>query len=162
MTLTALLLFLSAVCACYAFDLTGTELRINYAQSTDEASQIFWHWLLKHVRLSSKNAALHNVFEDGSAAVFFDLNDDGIDEIVGTHFASAAAGNGDCMLYILQKDKDKYKKISSGIYFDPSVNIYAQRKKTDGYRNLQVFPVTGGKPVIYSFNKKSGLYEKSK
>lgn len=151
---------MSAVCVCYAFDLTRTELHIKCAKCTDGASQIFWHWLLKHVRLSQKNAAVHNVFEEDSTAIFFDLNDDGTDEIIGTHYASAAAGNGDCLLYILKKDKDKYKKISSEIYFDPSVNIYALRQKTDGWRNIQVFSVTQDKPVVYVFNKKNNLYER--
>lgn len=153
---------MNAACVYCASDLNKTELFLKYAASTDKASQIFWHWLLKYVKLSPKNAALHNVFEYDSAAVFFDLNDDGIDEIIGTHYASATSGNGDCLLYILKKDNSKYKKISSDIYFDPTISIYISPQKNNGYYDLQVFSSLTRKTLTYSFNLQKGLYEKSK
>lgn len=151
---------MSAVSVSYAFDLTKTQLHIKCAQSTDQASQIFWGWLLKHVRLTPKNAALHDVFEQDAAAVFFDLDDDNTDEIIGTHYASAASGRGNCLLYILKKNKNKYKKISTDIYFDPSTQVYALRQKTDGYRNIEVYTINNDNAVVYVFSKEKGAYIK--
>lgn len=130
--------------------------------SESEASQIYWNWLLRYVKLSRVNAALHNVYQKDAKAVFCDLNDDGVDEILGTHFASAKNANGEWLLYVLQKDKNgRYREITGEpVYFDAIHPICIMTKKTGEYRNIQVFNELSDKSVIFVFNPEKGLYFK--
>ena len=119
-------------------------------------------WLLGHVRLTSQQAVIHGVFRDDAAAVFFDLSGNGENEIIGTHYESASAGNGNCLLYILKKENNRYKRISQSIYFDPSTQVYALEHKTNGYRDILVESLFNKNPVVYAYDKDTGMYEKKK
>lgn len=103
---------------------------------------------------------MHGVFRDDAAAVFFDLTGNGENEIIGTHYASAASGNGNCLLYILRNEKGRYKRISESIYFDPSTQVYALDHKTDGYRDILVESLFAKQPIVYAYDKDKGMYEK--
>ena len=65
-------------------------------------------------------------------------------------------------LYVLQKDKNgKYKEITGDtVYFDAKHPICILLKKTDGYRNFQVYSETKDDDVTYVYNKEKGLYYK--
>lgn len=103
---------------------------------------------------------MHGVFKDDAAAVFFDLTGNGENELIGTHYASISAGNGNTLLYILKNENGKYKRISSTIYFDPSTQVYALEHKTNGYRDILVESLFSKTPVIYAYDKNTGMYEK--
>ena len=78
------------------------------------------------------------------------------------NYASARNGNGEWLLYVLQKDKNgKYKEITGDtVYFDAKHPICILLKKTDGYRNFQVYSETKDDDVTYVYNKEKGLYYK--
>lgn len=137
-------------------------MHLKCADRTSLASELFWDWLLEHVRLTAKQAILHGVFRDDAAAVFYDLTGSGENEIIGTHYATMSVGNGDSLLYILENKNGKYKRISDSIYFDPSTQVYALEHKTDGYRDILVESLFSKKPVIYAYDKDKGMYERQK
>lgn len=157
-----MILCFSAAFAGWAFDIPRACLHLEDAKYTDEASEILWAWLLKQIRLSEEYAALHNIYRKDCAAIFYDLNADGEDEILGTHYASALNGNGEWLLYVLQKDKNgKYKEITGQeIYFDVKHPICVLLKKNEGYRNFQVFNNAGNVDFTYVYNKSKRLYFK--
>ena len=158
----SLILCFSAAFAGLAFDLPRACLHLEDSNSSSEASEILWNWILKRIRLSEAYAALHDIYKKDCAAVFFDLNSDGENEILGPHYASARNGNGEWLLYVLQKDKNgKYKEITGDtVYFDAKHPICILLKKTDGYRNFQVYSETKDDDVTYVYNKEKGLYYK--
>lgn len=150
------------LCVTSGFSFNRTCINFQNIDSESEASQVYWDWLLRYVKLSRANAALHNVYQKDAKAVFFDLNDDGIDEILGTHFSSAKNTNGEWLLYVLQKDKNgKYKEITGEpVYFDAIHPVCIMAKKTGEYHNIQVFNELSDKSVIFVFHPEKGLYFK--
>lgn len=156
-----MILCFSAVFAGWAFELQRACLHLEDAKPTDEASAILWHWLLKQIRLSETHAALHDIYARDCAAIFYDLNSDGEDEIIGTHYSTALHGNGECLLYVLKKKDGKYREITGEeVYFDIKHPICILLKKNDGFRNIQVFSDAGNDEVTYVFNKSKGSYYK--
>ena len=162
-----LIILLSAVCATSAFDLKKDDDKVVYsfclqnAKNSDEASVLFWNWLLRHIRLSPKNAALHNIYQQDTVAFFYDLDNDGRREIIGTHYASAIAAAGDFLLYILKYDnesKQKYKLISDYLYFDAFLPIEIIEDKTAGYHKIRVVSQNDYSKKIYAFDKRKGIY----
>lgn len=161
-TVLGLTLCCSVVCAGSAFDIPRACLHFENARYDDEASVILWHWLLKQIRLSERNAALHRIYAQDCAAIFYDLDSDGEDEILGTHASTARNSGGEWLLYVLKKDKDNiYKEITGDtVYFDAAHPVCVMLNKTNGFRNIQVVTGTKDDDITYVFNKQSGLYYK--
>lgn len=134
---------------------------MSKCKNSEEASVLFWNWLLAHTKLTPKNAALHNIYQQDSTAVFYDLNGDGKREILGTHYATATAGMGDCLLYILEYDetkKLKYKKISENLYFDVTLPVEILEDKNAGFSKIKVFSNKDTEYKIFSFDRKKDMY----
>lgn len=160
-------MFLCAVCATSAFDFkkpdssTVFSYNIEDAKNSDEASILFWNWLLKYTKLTPKTASIHNIYQQDSAAFFYDLDDDGKREILGTHYASAVSGMGNCFLYILKFDKDKsskYRIISDDLYFDADSPIEILEEKSGNFHKIRVSSQLNDKEKIFVFDKRKGLY----
>ena len=115
---------------------------------------------MDYVKLTPQQAVIHGVFRDDAAAVFFDLTGNGENELIGTHYASVSSGNGNTLLYILENEKGKYKRISPTIYFNPSTQVYALEHKTDGYRDILVEQLSSKRPIIYAYDRNTGMYER--
>lgn len=117
---------------------------------------------MQHIRLSESHAAIHNIFNKDCVAVFYDINSDGVDEILGTHYASALNGNGECLLYVLQKVGDgEYKEITGEeVYFNVQKPICILLKQRDGYKNFQVYSDSKNDDITYSYNHSKHLYFK--
>ena len=163
-----LIILLSGVCATSAFDLKKDEpvvvasVFLYKAKNSDDASIIFWNWLLKQTKLTARTAAMHNIYQQDTAAVFYDLDDDGKREILGTHHASAIAGAGDCLLYILKPNEtspSKYKLISDDLYFDVYMPLQILEEKSGGYHKILAVSKADGKQKIFAFDRRKNLYE---
>ena len=163
-----LIILLCEVCATLAFEFKKSNetvlssFSLKDYKNTDEASVLFWNWLLKQTKLTPQTAALHNIYQTGSVAKFVDLNKDNSREIIGTHYSSAITGGGDCHLYILRYEKSnpkKYKKISNDIHFDTQSPINILQEETNGYHKITVYSKKENKTKIYSYNKRKDLYE---
>lgn len=163
---TALIIFLSAACTTSGFDFKRQDdeiqsFCITKAKNSDEASILFWNWLMYQTRLTPKTAALHNIYQQDSAAFFYDLDGDGKREILGTHYSSALSGMGDCLLYILkydEKNPSKYKKISDYIYFDAASPLYILEEKSTQYHKIKVHSADDNNIKYFSFDKRKNLY----
>ena len=134
-------------------------------KNSDEASVLFWYWLLNQTRFTPKIAALHNIYQQDTAAVFYDLDDDKTREILGTHYSTAISGMGDCLLYILKFDKDKkskYRLISDDLYFDINYKIEILSEENNGYKKIRVFSKTQSADRIFSYDKKKNMYVEKK
>lgn len=155
-------LYCSAVCAGWAFEIPRSCIHFENARYDDEASVILWHWLLKQIRLSEKHAALHNIYATDCAAVFYDLDSDGEDEILGTHASTAKNSGGEWLLYVLKKDKNNiYREITGdNVYFDAMHPVCIMLNKTDGFRNFQVVRGEQDQDITYVYNAQKKLYYK--
>ncbi len=157
-----MILYCSAVCAGLAFDIPRACIDLQEMTGQDSASEILWNWLLRQIRLTEANAAIHNIYKRDCAAAFFDLNSDGEDEVIGTHYSSFKNGNGSWLLYVLQKNsKGVYQEITGEeVYFDVRHPVCILLKKTDGYRNFQVFNSIIDDDITYVYNQGKKLYFK--
>lgn len=134
---------------------------INNAKNTDKASLILWDWLLKYTGLSAHHAAIHNIYEKNTHAIFYDLDGDGTKEILGTHDSTAITGEGNSLLYILkydEKSKSKYKKISDDLYFDSHRPISIFAEENGRYKKIKAFSVLNNKVVSFAFDKRKNSY----
>ena len=137
---------------------------IASAKSTDLASQKLWEYILSEIRLSEKNANLHNIYEKDCKAVFYDLNDDGTDEIIGTHYATGSRNLGYNIMYILKKEKNgTYNDIGYRIFFAPNSPVFILKSKTKGFHDLRCFNSKTDLDSIFVYSKDIGKYvEKSR
>lgn len=135
------------------------------SKNSDEATLLFWNWLLYYTKFTPKHAALHNIYQKNSTAFFYDLDDDGVKEIIGTHYATSVAGQGNCLLYILkydEKSKTKYKLISQGLYFDAHKSIAILKDTSANYHKIQITKIDSNETNICSFDRKKNYYLQNK
>lgn len=157
-------LCLTAFTTSFAF--SKAVINLDEIGCSDSASEILWDYILKTTQLNEKIAAIHKIYKEDSKAVFFDLDDDGKDEIIGTHLASrtSAVGLGlhlgvkNSSMYVLKKDGDSYKEIGGDLYFNSHRPIRILNKKNDGYRIIQVYGNENPEAVDFVFDKKKGRY----
>lgn len=118
-----------------------------------------------YTKFTPKHAALHNIYQKNSAAFFYDLDDDGTREIIGTHYATSLAGQGNCLLYILKQDeksKTKYKLISQSLYFDAHKSISILNDTNANYHKIQITKIGTNETKICYFDRKKNYYVQSK
>ena len=127
-----LLTFLSV--PCFAED-------INYLNEKwdNEASKILYEY-----RLSELNFTPEKIYEafgyklSDVRAIFYDLNSDGINEIIGYINSPSEACVEGTALTILKKEKEFFLPLANfNFYPDSGINILDS--KTDGYSDLKTF-----------------------
>lgn len=133
---------------------------LSNIKNSNDASIIFWHWLLGYTKLTPQHASLHNIFQCDSAAFFFDLDNDGTNEIIGTHYSTSISGEGNCLLYILKYDKSKpknYQKISNNLYFDIHKPVVITKNIKNNFSQIQATDINDN-TVYFVFNKRKNYY----
>lgn len=92
-----------------------------------EASNILYQYELKNLNITSEKAyELFNFKEENVRAVFYDLNSDGVNEVIGYINADIYNEEEGNLLFILKKNKNlnnKYLNIS-GITFIPEMGLH--------------------------------------
>ena len=103
-----------------------------------EASRILYDYALKKVNMSSKQAyeAFGYKLED-VRAVFYDLNSDGINEIIGYINAPYTCCVEGIRLFILKKKDNIYTSLTV-VNFYPEKGITVLDSKTDGFYDLKI------------------------
>lgn len=132
----------------------------------DEASELLWEHILKTTRMNESIAAIHKIFKQDCKAVFYDLNGDGKDEIIGTHYASRSSTSGlgirlglcNSTMYILQGSRGKYKELNQDLYFDPHKTVRILHDENDGYKSMRVSGCTNHESADFVYNKNLGKY----
>ena len=133
---------------------------ISNAKNSDEASLLLWNWLLNYTGLSVQHAAIHNIYEKNTHAIFYDLDGDGVREILGTHDSTTITGMGNNLLYILKYDekiKSKYKKISRDLYFNAHKPITIFFEEKNKYKKIRAVSIDNT-PVTFVFDKRKNNY----
>ena len=152
------------ICFCSAFycaDAAQVEdfILLGKARSSDAASQRLWKFILSETKLSERNAELHNIYEEDCRAVFYDLDDDGQQEIIGTHYATGARRLGYNIMYILKKDSSGvYQNIAYRIFFAPNSPIFVLKSKTKGFHDLRCYNSKSEMDSVFVFSKNIEMY----
>ena len=127
---------------------------INFDKTCDkEASKILYEYQLQEHEMTPQKAyetfgyKLSDVY-----AVFYDLNSDGINEIIGFVNVPYSYSRDGANLYILKKKEFKSEDIS-GINAYPFSGIYILDTKTSGFKDIMVFATMQHKPIIAKYNK---------
>ncbi len=119
--------------------MASTFIKIPCTFCKDEASRNLWNYILHETRLSEKNAYLHGIHKEDIAAMFYDLDNDGIPEILGTHYSSRFSGSGNFFMYILKKTPDGYIDLANTIYYNGDSKIKILDNMTNGYHDILIY-----------------------
>lgn len=124
-----------------------------------EASRILYEYELKEQKLTPNEA--YKVFgykQSDVRAVFYDLNSDGINEVIGYVYAPYSFSCDGWSLKILKKEINSYIDIS-GVNTQPAAGLYIYDTKTDGFKDIKVYPSKKFIPTIAKYNHKQQYYE---
>lgn len=122
-----------------------------------EASRIMYEYELKEQNKTPQEAyeAFGYKLSD-VRAVFYDLNADGIDEVIGYIRSRGSWGQDGWWVQILKKENVVYEHFAS-FNTEPELGIYILDTKTSGFHDLKVFPTLRYIPTIIKFKHKKGL-----
>ncbi len=143
-----LILFIFLILPCLAEEVLYLDKKWD-----QEASRILYDYALKKVNMSSKQAyeAFGYKLED-VRAVFYDLNSDGINEVIGYINAPSSYSRDGANFYILQRKNTYYTDISL-INAYPNNGIYILETKTNRYCDIGVIVTIQHKYVVAKYNK---------
>ena len=138
-----LFLFVLAIALAISFVFNKEDyVQLDLVENSDpKAAEILYNHTLKTTNLTAERAKNEfNFSKENFFAVYFDLNDDGEEEIIGFANTTFFCGTAGCGLDILQKDKNGYKDISYLMSIQPAIPILLiSNKKTNRYRNIKLF-----------------------
>ena len=117
------------------------DLVMDFGETS--ANRVVYNYLKKHYKEDIDTSALTTLtgkdFNENSIHAFwYDLNDDGINEVIGIPYQTPVfCGLHTSSLFILQKSGNEYEKIGeiSYYYFEGVVTIL--KEKTNNYHNIQ-------------------------
>ena len=116
-----------------------TEFDFN-KQNQPKASRILYKYILESENLTAKEAKKSKDITPNQVRAFeLDLNDDGVNEIIGFCSKSQYWGTAGYSLFILKKQNEKYQNISHLLSFEPQLKIYILPSKTADYKDLILF-----------------------
>ncbi len=148
-----LMLFIFLSLPCLAEDVIYLD-----KQSDKKASKILYEYALKEVNMTPQKAyeAFGYRLSDVKA-VFYDLNSDGVDEIIGYIAVPSSYCRDGAGLYILKKDNAKYINISM-VNTHPWKGVWVLDSITNGFRNIRVYPGIEWKQHRAIYDKKQQYY----
>ena len=135
------------------------EKIIDFNMNNDKvASNILTDYLLemeKDNEVVTKELIKYS--DEACKAHFVDLNDDGVDEIIGAMFLSAYSGTAGVSIFILQKQDGNYREIFVPVSLQPDYKIYILSDKTNNYKDFVVYIRFDGEPTTLKFDGKNYL-----
>ena len=140
-----------------------------YKDRDPKASKILFDVILRDEEWTKEEAAKNfNVNLDKSSAFFVDLNDDGVNEIIGVNWSSFFFCKQGLQIFILHKEKGEYKNISDGMHFEPQRKIKVLDEKTFGFRDILTYCIdlrhipwsdAPYNPSVFKYYKGKYVYE---
>ena len=113
-----------------------------YKDRDPKASKILFDVILRDEEWTKEEAAKNfNVNLDKSSAFFVDLNDDGVNEIIGVIWSSFFYCKQGWQIFILHKENGQYKNIAEILHFEPQDKIRILDNKTSGFRNILTYSI---------------------
>lgn len=150
-----LMLFIFLSLPCLAEDVIYLD-----KQSDKNAAKILYEYALKEVNMTPQKAyeAFGYRLSD-IKAVFYDLNSDGVDEIIGYIAVPSSYSQDGACLYILKKDRMAYMNICM-VNTHPWKGIWVLDSITNGFRNIRVYPTIEliQRRAIYDKKQQSYIY----
>lgn len=132
---------------------------VSSASCDSAASKELWRFILSETKLSVENANLHKIYASDCRGVFYDLDDDGVDEIIGTHYATGPKSLGYNIMYILKrKENNNYEKISFRVYFTPNKPVFILKSKTKEFHDLKCYNGKTEKDTTVVYSKSINKY----
>lgn len=137
---------------------TYKKLNFNDDKSDPHASKILYEYVLKSQNMSPAEIKDLAGIEPKSAKAFeVDLNEDGINEIIGLVYSTFYWGTAGYSLFILQKQPNGYKDIST-LVFEPQDIVDIRSEKTNGYHDIKLTG-SNGDNAQYVAKYKDGMYQ---
>ncbi len=137
---------------------TYKKLNFNDDKPNPQASKILYEYVLKSQNMSPAEIKDLAGIEPKSARAFeVDLNEDGINEIIGLVYSTFYWGTAGYSLFILQKQPNGYKDIST-LVFEPQEIVDIRSEKTNGYHDIKLTG-SNGDNVQYVAKYKDGMYQ---
>lgn len=137
---------------------TYKKLNFNDDKPNPQASKILYEYVLKSQNMSPAEIKDLAGIEPKSAKAFeVDLNEDGINEIIGLVYSTFYWGTAGYSLFILQKQPNGYKDIST-LVFEPQEIVDIRSEKTNGYHDIKLTG-SNGDNVQYVAKYKDGMYQ---
>lgn len=149
-----LMLFILIVLPCIAKDV----LYLN-EKWDKEASKILYEHELREQHVTPEKA--YEIFgykQSNVRAVFYDLNSDGVNEVIGYVDAGYSRSSDGTALKILKKVNGRYENISMVNTF-PAMEIPILNTKTFGFYDLKVYPTKMYILRVAKYNQKQQCYE---
>ena len=116
-----------------------TEFDFN-KQNQPKASRILYKYILESENLTAKEAKKSNDITPNQVRAFeFDLNDDGVNEIIGTVNTVYYCGAIRNPIFILQNQNGKYENIIKYHICYNSPKVHINKDKTNGYNDITLF-----------------------
>lgn len=137
---------------------TYKKLNFNDGKLNPQASKILYEYVLKSQNMSSAEIKDLAGIEPKTAKAFeVDLNEDGINEIIGLVYSTFYWGTAGYSLFILQKQPNGYKDIST-LVFEPQEIVDIRSEKTNGYHDIKLTG-SNGDNAQYVAKYKDGMYQ---
>lgn len=137
---------------------TYKKLNFNDDKPNPQASKILYEYVLKSQNMSpAKIKDLAGIEPKSAKAFEVDLNEDGIKEIIGLVYSTFYWGTAGYSLFILQKQPNGYKDIST-LVFEPQEIVDIRSEKTNGYHDIKLTG-SNGDNVQYVAKYKDGMYQ---
>ena len=139
----------------------GTNKKLDFAkgEADAEASKILYEYVLQEQGMTSVEIKSFAGIEPQSAKAFeVDLNDDGINEIIGFVNSTLYWGTAGYSLFILQKQPNGYKNIAYLLNFEPQKDFYILNTGTNGYRNIKLHGSSAYKFKPFTVKYEDGHY----
>ena len=138
---------------------TYKKLNFNDDKSDPHASKILYEYVLKSQNMSPVEIKNLVGIEPQSAKAFeVDLNEDGINEIIGFVNSTLYWGTAGYSLFILQKQPNRYKNIAYLLNFEPQKDFYILNTGTNGYRNIKLHGSSAYKFKPFTVKYEDGHY----
>jgi len=136
---------------------------LDFAEKSDlNANKIVFDYIIQETGSTPAQlrALSPRLVQDAVSAFEIDLNDDGINEVIGFINSAYSLSVQGFNIYILQKSGDKYYDISGSLVFEPSFPLYILDKKTNGFQDIKFTGSVGlnFKSFINKFNGKEYEY----